>query len=58
MLDNDDAEIIAECARQMGLSLQDLTGLLNAIARMLEDSLFIKQLLAINAKVINIAKDN
>ncbi|XP_014229221.1 uncharacterized protein LOC106654046 [Trichogramma pretiosum] len=57
-LDNDEAEIITECARQMNIPLQDFEGLLSALAKMLHDSAFVKQLFAINAKINTLAKDN
>jgi hypothetical protein len=42
----------------MGLSQDDLRELLSALAAVLFDTSFTKQILAINAKINSLAKDN
>ncbi len=57
-LDNEETEMIGECSRQMGMSQENLKGLLSALATVLYDTSFTKQLLTINAKINTLAKDN
>lgn len=42
----------------MGLSQNNFIGLLSALTTVLDDTLFIKQILAINANINTIAEDN
>ncbi|XP_076244006.1 uncharacterized protein LOC143185156, partial [Calliopsis andreniformis] len=56
--DVEEKKIIAECARQLGLSQEMLEELLSALATIMNDSSFLAQLLAINAKINTLAKDN
>ncbi|KAJ8676224.1 hypothetical protein QAD02_012010 [Eretmocerus hayati] len=57
-LDNEEMEMIIETARLLGLTQDYLEELLSALATVLNDTTFIKQLLAINAKINVIAEDN
>ena len=50
--------IIAECARQLGLSQDTLEDLLYALATVMYDSAFVAQLLAINSRINTLAEDN
>ncbi|XP_076634914.1 uncharacterized protein LOC143348514 [Colletes latitarsis] len=56
--DAEEKEIIAECARQLGLLQDTLEDLLSALAIVMSDSAFVAQLLAINARINTIAEDN
>lgn len=50
--------MIGECSRQLGLTQENLKELLSALATVLFDTSFTKQLIAINAKINTLAKDN
>lgn len=54
----EEAEVIAECARQVGLSKDALEDLLSSLATVMNDSSFVAQLLAINGKINSLAEDN
>ncbi|KOC62246.1 hypothetical protein WH47_04004 [Habropoda laboriosa] len=54
----EEKEIIAECARQLGLSHVTVEDLLSALATIMSDSAFVAQLLAINARINNLSEDN
>lgn len=54
----EDAKVIAECARQLGMSQDTLGSLLSALATVMSDSSFLAQMLAINARINTLAKDN
>ena len=56
--DVEEKEIIAECARQLGLSQDTLEDLLYALATVMCDSAFVAQLLAINSRINTLAEDN
>lgn len=56
--DTEEKEIIAECARQLGLLQDSLEDLLSALATVMSDSAFVAQLLAINARINTLAEDN
>ncbi|XP_058788843.1 uncharacterized protein LOC131662887 [Phymastichus coffea] len=57
-LDQEDASMIAECARLMSMSQESLKQLLAQLATLIFDTSFTSQLLAINANINCIAKDN
>lgn len=50
--------MIAECARQLNISQGILEYILSALATIMNDSSFVAQLLAINAKINTLAEDN
>ncbi|XP_050580363.1 uncharacterized protein LOC126917501, partial [Bombus affinis] len=54
----EEKEIIAECARQLGLSQVTLEDLLCTLATVMSDSAFVAQLLAINSRINTLAEDN
>lgn len=54
----EETEIITECARQLGILQDTLQDLLSALAAVMSDSSFVAQLLAINARINTLAKDN
>ena len=56
--DSDEAEILRECARQLGMSQMDLEDLLAALATVMRDAAFVAQLLAINSRINTLAEDN
>lgn len=56
--DTEEMEIIAECARQLNISQDILEGILSALATIMNDSAFVAQLLAINARINTLAEDN
>jgi len=51
-------EMIAECARQLNISQDILQDILSALATIMNDSSFLAQLLAINARINTLAEDN
>lgn len=54
----EEKEVIAECARQLGLSQVTLEDLLCTLATVMSDSAFVAQLLAINSRINTLAEDN
>ncbi|XP_070528253.1 uncharacterized protein [Cardiocondyla obscurior] len=57
-LDTEEMEMIAECARQLHISQDNLEDILIALAKIMNDSSFVAQLLAINARINTLAEDN
>ncbi|XP_024946376.1 uncharacterized protein LOC107273256, partial [Cephus cinctus] len=57
-LENEEATVITECARQLGMTCENLKGFLSALATVMSDTSFIAQLLAINARINTLAEDN
>lgn len=51
-------EMIAECARQLNISQDILENILSALATVMNDSSFVKQLLDINTRINTLAEDN
>jgi len=56
--DAEEMEMIAECARQLNISQDILEDILSALATIMNDSSFVAQLLAINARINTLAEDN
>jgi len=50
--------MIAECARQLNISQDILEHIFSALATIMNDSSFVAQLLAINARINTLAEDN
>lgn len=57
-LDAEETEVIAECARQLDMPQKKLEDIIFALAITMSDSSFVAQMLAINARINTLAKDN
>jgi len=54
----EEMEILMECARQLDISQDSLKDMLSALAAIMNDSSFVAQLLAINARINTLAEAN
>lgn len=58
ILSAEEMEVIRECARQLDISDDTLKNMISALATVLNDSSFVAQVLAINARINTLAEAN
>jgi hypothetical protein len=54
----EEMEIVAECARQLDIPLDNLTSMISALATVMNDTSFVAQLLTINKRINTLAEAN
>lgn len=54
----EEMEIVAECARQLDIPLDNLTNMISNLATVMNDTSFVAQLLTINKRINTLAEAN